>query len=85
MFTKPHSLEREKLEPVFQALDTIGQAHGKSIPQVAVNWLLCSDPVVVPIPGAKNVRQATENAGIAGWRLTEQEYEYINQVELSAR
>ena len=36
--------------------------------QVAINWTLCKG--AVPIPGAKNAKQAREAAGALGWRLT---------------
>ena len=52
----------------------IGEAHGGKTPaQVALNWLICKG--AVPIPGAKNARQAEQNAGALGWRLTEEEVE----------
>jgi len=38
---------------------------------VALNWLICRG--AIPIPGAKNARQAQENAGALGWRLTTEE------------
>ena len=40
-------------------------------PQVALNWLLCKG--TIPIPGARNAKQAVENAGAMGWRLTSEE------------
>ena len=50
----------------------IGKAHGgKSPAQVALNWVICKG--AVPIPGAKNARQAQDNAGALGWRLAEAE------------
>jgi aryl-alcohol dehydrogenase-like predicted oxidoreductase len=50
----------------------IGASHGaKSPAQVALNWVICKG--AVPIPGAKSARQAEENAGAAGWRLTPEE------------
>ena len=61
-----------KLAPVIKLLLEIGQNHnGKTPSQVSLNWLICKG--VLPIPGAKNVKQAEENAGGAGWRLTEEE------------
>jgi diketogulonate reductase-like aldo/keto reductase len=46
----------------------IGQQHGGKTPsQVALNWLICKG--ALPIPGAKNARQAQENAGTLDWRL----------------
>ena len=50
----------------------IGLDHGnKTAAQVALNWLICKG--ALPIPGAKNSKQAENNAGGAGWRLTEEE------------
>jgi len=50
----------------------IGQAHdGKSPAQVALNWVMSKG--AVPIPGAKNAKQAQENAAALGWRLAEAE------------
>ena len=85
LFTTPRSLQREQLEPVFNVLEEIGQAHGKTTAQVAVNWLITTDPCVIPIPGAKNARQARENAGALGWRLTKEEHQRISQTEIASR
>ena len=71
--------QRRKMEPLFEVLSTVAQAHQKTIGQVALNWLMAKDECVIPIPGAKNVRQATENAGAVGWRVTKEELEQIGQ------
>jgi aryl-alcohol dehydrogenase-like predicted oxidoreductase len=71
-----------KMEPLMQTLEAVGHAHDKTIGQVALNWLLCRDERIIPIPGAKNERQARENAASAGWHLTPEEF---NQVDLVAR
>jgi aryl-alcohol dehydrogenase-like predicted oxidoreductase len=53
-------------------LKEIGQAHGGKTPgQVAINWTMSKG--ALPIPGAKNARQAAENAGAMGWRLAADE------------
>jgi pyridoxine 4-dehydrogenase len=50
----------------------IGEAHdGKSVAQVALNWTICKG--TVPIPGAKNAKQAQDNLGALGWRMSEAE------------
>jgi len=64
-------------------MKTIAQAHGKTVAQVALNWLLTKDERIIPIPGAKNVRQASDNAGAVGWRLSEEEFRKIDEVSLS--
>jgi aryl-alcohol dehydrogenase-like predicted oxidoreductase len=67
-----------RLEPLLAQLRAIGEAHGgKTVAQVALNWLICKG--ALPIPGAKNARQAQENAGALGWRLTEQEVEVLDR------
>ena len=70
--------QRRKIEPLLQTMEEIAKAHGKTMGQVALNWLLLKDELIIPIPGAKNVRQATENAGAIGWRLTREEFERID-------
>jgi aryl-alcohol dehydrogenase-like predicted oxidoreductase len=52
---------------------------------VALNWLLTGDVHVIPIPGAKNARQASENAAVLGWRLTDEERARISQAEMASR
>jgi aryl-alcohol dehydrogenase-like predicted oxidoreductase len=68
-----------KLEPLLKLMTTIGQDHGgKTNAQVALNWLICKG--ALPIPGAKNVRQAQENIGALGWRLTEEEIARLDEM-----
>jgi aryl-alcohol dehydrogenase-like predicted oxidoreductase len=74
-----------KLEPLFVVLEEIARAHKKTIAQVSLNWLVCQDECIIPIPGAKNARQASENIGALGWRLTEEECARINQAEVATR
>jgi aryl-alcohol dehydrogenase-like predicted oxidoreductase len=70
--------QRRKIEPLFQTMENIARAHSKTIGQVALNWLLSKDGCIIPIPGAKNVRQARENAGAIDWRLTAEEFKQID-------
>lgn len=68
----------KKLPPVTKLLQEIGLNHGDKTPsQVALNWLICKG--ALPIPGAKNVRQAELNAGGAGWRLTDEEVSKLDE------
>jgi aryl-alcohol dehydrogenase-like predicted oxidoreductase len=68
----------DALRPVVGLLREIGEAHGKSPGQVALQWLLEQEGVV-PIPGAKNAEQATHNAGALSFRLTSAEIETLDQ------
>jgi len=84
LLSKPRALQFQRLGPLFQCMQEIGDAHGKSIAQVALSWLLTADPCVIPIPGAKNVRQARENAGAQDWRLSAEERDRISAAEAAA-
>jgi pyridoxine 4-dehydrogenase len=61
-----------QLQSLIEVMQDIGEAHGNKTPgQVALNWTIAKG--VLPIPGAKNARQAEENIGALGWSLTEAE------------
>lgn len=67
----------KKLPPVIRLLQELGQNHGRTVSQVALNWVICKG--ALPIPGAKNASQAEENAGGAGWNLTEAEVAKLDE------
>jgi aryl-alcohol dehydrogenase-like predicted oxidoreductase len=61
-----------RIQPLIALMREIGQAHGGKTPaQVALNWVICKG--AVPIPGAKNARQAEQNVRALGWHLTDDE------------
>lgn len=61
-----------RMEPLMTLMKHIGSDHaGKTPAQVALNWVICKG--ALPIPGAKNLAQAEQNAGAVGWQLTEEE------------
>ncbi len=55
---------------VTDALETIAQQTGKSVPQIALNWLLQRPSVSNIVIGARNKEQLKENLGAIGWQLT---------------
>ena len=68
-----------RIDALVGLLRELGQAHGSKTPaQVALNWLLCKG--TVPIPGAKTARQASDNAGALGWRLSDDEVAALDRV-----
>lgn len=86
LFSKPREADIKKMEPLMSVLDEIAKAHNKTIAQVALNWLLSADDIhILPIPGTKTMKQADDNAGIAGWRLSQEERTRINHVEEQIR
>jgi aryl-alcohol dehydrogenase-like predicted oxidoreductase len=60
----------EDLYTVVDALDAVAKETGKTIPQVALNWLLQRPTVSTVIVGARNEEQLRQNLGAAGWNLT---------------
>jgi len=80
-FMPAYSTRRlRKIEPILQEMEHIAKAHDKTLAQVALNWLLCKDNCIIPIPGAKNLQQAQDNAGAIGWRMTEAEMARLDRV-----
>jgi aryl-alcohol dehydrogenase-like predicted oxidoreductase len=74
----------EVVEPVVTLLREIGERHDKSPAQVAIRWLV-ENPLVLPIPGAKNARQAAANAESLNFHLTPEEVESLNQATIAWR
>lgn len=60
----------EYLYRVVDALDQIVQETGKTVPQIALNWLLQRPSVSTVIVGARNEEQLRQNLGAVGWNLT---------------
>src|SRR5204863_5017964 len=60
----------ELLFRVVDALDAVGKDVGKTVPQVAINWLLQRPTVSNVIVGARNEEQLRQNLGAVGWNLT---------------
>ncbi len=61
-------------------LRDVGAQHDRSPSQVALRWII--DKGAVPIPGAKNARQASDNAGALGWTLEPAEIDALDRVAL---
>jgi aryl-alcohol dehydrogenase-like predicted oxidoreductase len=60
----------EYLYRVVDALDAIAGDTGKTVPQIALNWLLQRPSVCSVIIGARNEQQLRDNLGAVGWSLT---------------
>lgn len=55
---------------VTDVLDDIAAETGRTVPQIAINWLLGRPTVTSVIIGARNEAQLRDNLGAVGWRLT---------------
>jgi aryl-alcohol dehydrogenase-like predicted oxidoreductase len=63
----------EYVYDVVAALDKVAAETGKSVPQIALNWLLQRPSVANVIIGARNEEQLRQNLGAVGWNLTQQQ------------
>ncbi len=63
-------VEDEHLYRVIDALDEVAKETGKTVPQIAINWLLARPTVSSVIIGARNEEQLRQNLGAVGWSLT---------------
>ena len=60
----------ELLYRVVDVLDEIAKQTGKTVPQIALNWLLQRPAVATLIIGARDEQQLRQNLGAIGWTLT---------------
>jgi aryl-alcohol dehydrogenase-like predicted oxidoreductase len=60
----------EHLYRVVDALDEVAREIGKTVPQIAINWLLQRPSVATVIIGARNEEQLRQNLASVGWNLT---------------
>jgi aryl-alcohol dehydrogenase-like predicted oxidoreductase len=63
-------VENEHLFKVVDALDAVAKETGKSVAQVALNWLLQRPTVSSVIIGARNEQQLRQNLDAVGWNLS---------------
>ncbi|MXN48438.1 aldo/keto reductase [Shinella kummerowiae] len=75
-------VDDEKLYDIVDVLDHVAGETGKTIPQVAINWLLQRSSVSSVIIGARNEEQLRQNLGAVGWSLTA---EQIAQLDKASR
>lgn len=66
-------VESEHLYRVIDAIEAIAAETGRSVPQIALNWLLQRPTVSSVIIGARNEEQLRQNLGAVGWSLTSQQ------------
>jgi len=63
-------VDEELLYRVVDVLDEIAAETGKTVPQIALNWLLQRPTVSTIVIGARNEEQLKQNLGAVGWNLT---------------
>lgn len=74
----------EAIQPAIKLLREIGEKYSKTPSQVAIRWLI-ENPMALPIPGAKNGKQAADNAAALTFSLTPEEVEALSQATMAWR
>ena len=78
-------IEDEYLYRVVDALDEVAQETGKTVPQIALNWLLQRPTVSTVIVGARNEEQLRQNLGAVGWNLTADQVAKLDAASATTR
>jgi aryl-alcohol dehydrogenase-like predicted oxidoreductase len=71
--------QSERGQNTLGKLEEIGKAHGKSILQTALAWLLSNPVITAPIIGANTIPQLNESLGAVGYRLAPDEMQVLNE------
>ncbi|MCP9233887.1 aldo/keto reductase [Mesorhizobium sp. LMG 17147] len=71
-------VEDDHLYRVVDALDVVAEETGKTIAQIAINWLLQRPTVASVIIGARNEEQLRQNLGAVGWSLTAEQMKKLD-------
>ena len=72
-------VDEERLYRVVDALDAIAAETGKTVPQIALNWLLQRPTVSTIVIGARNEEQLQQNLGAVGWNLTPEQVATLDE------
>ncbi|HET8553075.1 MAG TPA: aldo/keto reductase [Gammaproteobacteria bacterium] len=64
--------------PEGSALEQVAGAHGATVRQIAIAWLLARSPVMLPIPGTSKVAHLEENVASEDIQLSSEEMDSLN-------
>ncbi|MEI9931756.1 MAG: aldo/keto reductase [Rhizomicrobium sp.] len=71
-------VDDEYVYTVVDALDEIAKETGKTVPQIALNWLLQRPTVSTVVIGARDEKQLKDNLGALGWNLTPEQVKKLD-------
>ena len=72
-------VEDDYLYTVVDALDRVAEETGKTVPQIALNWLLSRPTVANIVIGARDERQLEQNLGALGWSLSPEQVATLDE------
>lgn len=73
-------VEEDHLYDIVDLLDELSAETGKTVPQIAINWLLQRPTVASVIIGARNEQQLRDNLGAVGWSLSSEQIARLDAV-----
>lgn len=73
------AVDEERLYRIIDAIDQVAADIGKSVPQVAINWLLQRPTVSTVLIGARNEEQLKHNLGATGWNLSDEHMALLDE------
>ena len=72
---------REKSMKVVEEVQRISEEVGKPMSQVAINWVRQQPKAqMIPILGARSVKQLKDNLGVLDWKLTDEQWKCLDEV-----
>lgn len=78
-FPRPGQASQTRLLALQGLLGEIAAGQNVTVSQVALNWLLCRDEHIIPIPGSTSAHHARENAETLNWHLSAEECAAIDR------
>jgi aryl-alcohol dehydrogenase-like predicted oxidoreductase len=72
-------VEEGRLYRVIDALEIVAAETGKTVPQIAIAWLLTRPTVSSVIIGARNEAQLRDNLGAVGWSLSGEQLRLLDE------
>jgi aryl-alcohol dehydrogenase-like predicted oxidoreductase len=72
-------VEEGYVHKVVDAMDVVAKETGKTVPQIALNWLLQRPSVANLIIGARDEKQLRDNLGAVGWHLTKEQVKKLDE------
>jgi aryl-alcohol dehydrogenase-like predicted oxidoreductase len=73
-------VDDERLFDIVDVLGEIAAETGRTVPQIAINWLLQRPTVSSVIVGARNEQQLLDNLGAVGWALAPEQITRLDEV-----
>ena len=76
-YPKPNEAQMK----IIRAVNEVAEETGRSVPQVALNWLRQQSPAIIPIIGVRLPEHVIDNVACLDWTLTEDQIDRLNAAQ----